>query len=165
MSEEVVEESTLDAKANFNKGKSLLKDGNTHGACRAFQKAFKKESDNPDYLSYYGMCAALSRGEIKLGLELCTKAIKKEFYRPNYYENLSRVYVAAGNKKSAITAIMKGLKYDRDSEKLNSMLVTLGVREKPVISIFKRSNPLNKVLGIFFRRTIPQMTGKKGAGR
>jgi tetratricopeptide (TPR) repeat protein len=165
MSEEELKETEVDAKTDFNKGKSLLKSGNTHGACRAFQKAFKKESENPEYLSYYGMCAALSRGEIKLGIELCTKAIKKEFYRPHYYENLSRVYVVAGNKKSAITAIMKGLKYDRDSETLHSMLVELGVREKPVISIFKRSNPLNKLLGIFFRRTIPQMTGKKGAGK
>ncbi len=149
-------------KAYFIKGKELLRDGNINGACKNFYKAYSADMEKPEHLSFYGMTAALGKGEIKLGLELCTRAIKMEFYKPEFYVNLAKVYSASGNKKGAITALKKGAKYDTQGEEIHNMLVELGVRQRPIIPFFKRSNPFNKILGIFFRVTLPRFLRRKG---
>ncbi len=149
----------------FKEGLSLLRRGDLEEAAKAFEKAYGNDRDNPAYMSYYGMCAALEWGKIGLGLELCTKAIKKEFFKAEYYLNLGKVYLAADNKKGAITAFKKGLRFDPDNEDINEMMIQLGIRKRPIIPFLKRSNPLNKYLGIFFRRTLPNLLRKKGPPR
>jgi len=149
-------------QAYFIKGKELLRDGKVSNACKNFYKAYSADQSLPEYVSYYGVTAALSKGEIKLGLELCTRAIKMEFYRPEFYVNLANFYDASGNKKGAITALTKGAKYDTKGEEIHNMLVELGVRKRPIIPFFKRANPLNKMLGIFFRVTVPKIFRRKG---
>lgn len=153
------------AKENFLSGLKYLKTGEMEAATRAFEKAYREEKANPAYMSYYGMCAALKWGKIGLGLELCTKAIKREFFKADFYLNLGKVYSAADNKKGAVTAFKKGLKIDPDNEELHEMLVTLGLRKRPVVPFLKRGNPINKYLGIFFRRTLPDLLRRKGPAR
>lgn len=147
---------------DFFLGKRYLKKGDMEEAARAFERAYKEDMTNPMYLSYYGMCLALRWGKIGVALELCTKAIKKEFYKSEYYLNLAKVYLAADNKKGAITVIKKGIRFDHENDKLHDMLVLLGVRKKSIIPFLKRSNPINRFLGIVFRRTLPDLMRKKG---
>lgn len=149
-------------QAFFIKGKELFRAGKLSNACKNFYKAYSADNMRPEYISYYGVSAALGKGEIKLGLELCTRAIKMEFYRPEFYVNLAKVYDASGNKKGAITALSKGAKYDTKGEEIHNMLVELGVRKRPVIPFLKRANFLNKILGVFFRVTIPRIFRRKG---
>lgn len=146
-----------EAREQFIAGKRFLKDENMDKALRHFEKAWKDDKENPEYMSYYGLCKALRGGEIGLGLELCTRAIKKEFFKAEYYLNLGKVYMAAGNKKGAMKVFKKGLRYDQGNEELYKALTDLGFRSKPVIPVLDRANPMNKVLGILFRRTIPNM--------
>jgi hypothetical protein len=108
-------------------------------------------------MSYYGMCAAMRWGEIGLGLELCTRAVKKEFYKTEYYINLAKVYIKADNKKGAIAVLKRGLRFDPDNDVIHEELVRLGARKRNVIPFLKRSHPANKFLGIFFRRTLPNL--------
>lgn len=152
------------ANEYFTTGMRFLEEENMDRALRAFEKAWKQDKENPKYMSYYGLCKALRGGEIGLGLELCTMAIKKEFYKAEYYRNLGRVYMHAGNKKGAIKVFLKGLKYAPRDHVINKLLVELGFRNKPVIQALDRGNPLNKALGIFFRKTIPGLfrKGEKG---
>ncbi len=147
-------------REQFIAGKNFLREDNLDRALRAFEKAFKEDRENPAYMSYYGLCKAVRGGEIGLGLELCTKAIKKEFFKAELYLNLGRVYMAAGNKKGAIKVFLKGLKFEPQNEEINRRLVELGFRNKPVIQSLDRSNPLNKFLGILFRRLLPKLFGK-----
>lgn len=37
----------------------------------------------------------------------------------------------------------------------------MGIRAMPVIPFLERSNPINKYLGILFRRIVPNLLGKK----
>jgi tetratricopeptide (TPR) repeat protein len=154
-----------DSEEQFRKGKKYLNKDNLGKAAKAFERAYKADMENPNYMSYYGMCAAMGRGAIGLGLELCTRAIKKEFSRAVFYVNLGKVYLAAGNKKGAIAVIKKGFRYNPESDELKHMLIMLGIRTRPIIPYLKRSNPLNKFLGILFRRTIPKLIGRKRPGR
>lgn len=148
------------SEGQFKEGLEFLKGNNLEKATRAFEKAFKEDKENAKYMSYYGMCAALRWGEIGLGLELCTRAVKKEFYKTDYYINLARVYMKADNKKGAITVLKKGLRFDPENDIIHDELVRLGARKKSIIPFLGRSNPLNKSLGIFFRKTIPNLFGR-----
>lgn len=149
------------AREQFLAGKRFLREDNIDKALRAFEKAYKEDKENAEYISYFGMCKAVRAGEIGLGLELCTRAIKKEFFKAEFYMNLGKVYLAAGNKKGAIKVFLKGLKFDPQHEDMNRFLIELGFRNKPVIQALDRANPVNKFLGILFRRTIPKIF-KKG---
>lgn len=150
-----------DAREQFIAGKRFLREENLDRALRSFEKAWKCDRENPEFMSYYGLCKALRGGEIGLGLELCTMAIKKEFFKAEFYLNLGRVYMAAGNKKGAIKVFKKGLKYDQGNEELYRALTGLGFRSRPVIPFLDRGNPVNKFLGILFKRTIPDLFRRK----
>ncbi|MBI5560452.1 MAG: hypothetical protein HY883_04195 [Deltaproteobacteria bacterium] len=154
-----------EGKENFSAGLKYLKTGEMEAATRAFEKAYRENKENPSYMSYYGMCAALKWGKIGLGIELCTKAIKKEFFKADFYLNLGKVYLEADNRKGAVTVFKKGLGIDKDNEELHEMLVILGVRKRPVIPFLGRSHQINKYLGIFFRRTLPDLLRTKGPER
>lgn len=154
---------TENSKEQFQLGKRYLKEEKTDQALKAFEKAYKEDKEDPYYLSYYGMCKAIRGGEIGLGLELCTRAIKKEFFKAEFYLNLGKVYMTAGNKKGAIKVFLKGLKFEPNNEELNQRLIDLGFRKKPVLPVLTRTNPVNKFLGILIRRTLPNLLKKKGA--
>jgi len=145
-----------DAREQFIAGKRFLREDNLDRALRSFEKAWKSDRENPEFMSYYGLCKAVRGGEIGLGLELCTTAIKKEFFKAEFYLNLGRVYMAAGNKKGAIKVFKKGLKYDQNEE-IYKALTALGFRSRPIIPFLDRANPVNKFLGILFKRTIPNL--------
>lgn len=143
------------SEEEFKKGLLFFKQNNLEKAIKAFEIAYKEDKENAKYMSYYGLCAALKLGEIGLGLELCTKAIKKEFYKTEYYINLGSVYLKADNIKGALTVFKKGLKFDPENEIIHKELVKLGARKNSILPFLKRSNPINKFLGILFRKAIP----------
>lgn len=146
---------------HFKRGKNFLSKDKLERAAKAFEKAYKADRENPEYMSYYGMSAAMKWGSIGLGMELCTKAIKKKFTTAEYYANLARVYLAAGNKRGAVSIVRKGLKHDQENETLNEMLVTLGARKRAPVTFLKRSNPLNRFLGTVFASAAPEVARRK----
>lgn len=151
---------TESSEGQFKEGLVFLKNDNLEKATRAFEKAYKEDKESARYMSYYGMCAALRWGEIGLGIELCTRALKKEFYKAEYYINLARVYLKADNKKGAIAVLKKGLRFDPENDIIHGELVRLGARKRPIIPFLRRSHPVNKFLGIFLRKTIPNIVNK-----
>lgn len=99
-------------------------------------------------LSFFGLCIALVRKQqIKLAIELCRRAIELEFYNPDHYANLARVYNAAGNRKKAVDAAEQGLKLHPEDEYLTNVRASLGVRAAPPLPFLDRANPINVTLG------------------
>jgi tetratricopeptide (TPR) repeat protein len=99
-------------------------------------------------LSFFGLCIALVRKQqIKLAIELCRRAIELEFYNPDHYANLARVYNAAGNRKKAVDAAEQGLKLHPEDEYLLNVRASLGVRATPPLPFLDRANPINVTLG------------------
>src|SRR3990172_10109332 len=92
-------------EGNYREGFRLLKD-----AMGKFQGKDSKEIP-PALLSYYGLCLAYHQ-DIKAGLEHCRTALKREFYHPDLYLNLGKVYLKANQKASAVHILYKGLKLD-----------------------------------------------------
>jgi tetratricopeptide (TPR) repeat protein len=107
------------------------------------------------YISYYGYLTGIVGHDYQRGIQLCNEAIKREFFHPDFYLNLGRLYLAIRNKRLAVKAFYKGLRIDGAHKELNEEIRKLGVRKKPVFSFFERDNPLNKLAGkmrVVFRK-------------
>ena len=98
-------------------------------------------------LSFFGLCLALVQKNYKTGIDLCKRAIDLEFYNGDHYANLSRVYMAQGNRKKAVEIAQQGLKLVPEHEALLEVRKSLGVRSRPAVPFLDRTNPINVSLG------------------
>jgi tetratricopeptide (TPR) repeat protein len=98
-------------------------------------------------LSYFGLSLALVRKQMKMAIDLCRRAIEVEFYNPDHYANLARVYSAGGNRKKAVETAEQGLKLHPENDYLISVRQSLGVRAAPAVPFLDRANPINVTLG------------------
>lgn len=131
--------------------------GNQQDAYAVLKQAVVLFPDDPLVLSYYGSLQAMVDKKYRSGIQNCARAIdlhKKRALAGDVeryavlYLNLGRVYLAAENKKDAISAFRKGLQYDHQYTALVKKLQKLGARGRPVVSFLDRSNPINKYLGM-----------------
>ena len=91
-------------KADYLLALNLLMDAYNSGQFSS------RGAKSAEALSYYGLCIALVQKKYKLAIEFCQKAIELNFYWPDHYANLARVYVAASMRRKAIETIEKGEK-------------------------------------------------------
>jgi tetratricopeptide (TPR) repeat protein len=98
-------------------------------------------------LSFFGLCVALVRKQMKPAIELCKRAMDLEFYNGDHYANLARVYAAAGNRKKAVETAEQGLKLVPEHEYLLEVRKSFGVRATPSVPFLDRANPINVSLG------------------
>jgi tetratricopeptide (TPR) repeat protein len=92
-------------------------------------------------LSYFGLCIALVLKKYKTAIDLCKRAIDLQFYNGDHYANLTKVYIAAGNRKKALEAAEAGLKLLPDHQGLRQTRTELGVRARPALALLDRSTP------------------------
>lgn len=140
-----------EAERLFEKGLEALATGNTLSALSCFEKALQIE-DRPEYSSHFAFCAAKERGQVQLAVTLCEKAIVREKENSVHYLNLGRIYLIAGRKADAIRVFRSGLEIEADRDIIEE-LNRLGTRKPPALPFLKRSNPINKYLGILIRRS------------
>ncbi len=130
-----------------------VKEGNYREGFRLLKNAMEKshgknpEGIPPALLSYYGLCTALLNNDVKGGLEYCRVALKREFFHPDLYLNLGKVYLLANQKARAVHIFYKGLKLDDGHRGILSELKRLGIRKTPIIRFLPRGHFLNRVLG------------------
>lgn len=105
------------------------------------------ENKTPDGLSFYGLCLALVEKKYKPAIELCRRAVELQFYHAEHYVNLAKVYLAAGNRKKAVSTLEDGLRVLPDDESIIAFRRQVGVRARPAIPFLSRSNPLNIAIG------------------
>jgi len=98
-------------------------------------------------LSYFGLSLALVQKKYKEAIDLCRRALEMEFYKPDHYANLARVYMAAGNRKKAVEVAEAGLKDHPEHARLRRVREDLGRRSKPLVPFLDRDHPVNVTLG------------------
>jgi len=138
-----------DVEGLLKAGLEALTQGNTVSALSYFEKALNIEK-RPVIYSYYAFCIAKERGQVSKAISLCKEAIEKEPSNSVHYLNLGRIYLVDNKKEEAIKTFRAGLNYE-----VNPLIVDelnkLGPRKPPIIPFLKRSNPINKYLGIVLR--------------
>jgi hypothetical protein len=99
------------------------------------------------FYSYLGFCIARYEKRFKDGEQLCQKALELEFFEPENYVNLARIYGLRGMRREAVATVVRGLRVDSSHAELRAMLSELGVRKRPVLSFLSRDHLLNRLLG------------------
>jgi len=141
------EQPGMAAEDYFRAGMLFLKREKYREALSAFRHALDLQKLEPRYLSYTGFCLAHVEKRSRDAVDLCEKAVRIEFYRPELFLNLGRVYLLTGNKRKAHQTFWKGYSLDRDNRELRSELEKMGIRKPPVFPFLDRKHPLNKVVG------------------
>ncbi len=100
------------------------------------------------YLSYYGLCLAMASNRLKEAREICERAVEAEFYNPELYLNLGRVYLEYGDRQRAFSTFVRGLQLNRRHMGLIKQIRGLGFRRRPVLGFLSRQNPVNRLLGL-----------------
>lgn len=141
----------------LNDLKKLLRQDKSAQAVELLREALASHPDDPFLLSYHGALTAMVLKDYDRGIKICKQAIKElkrvvpfgiEFIYPTFYLNLGRACLAAGLKRDAVAYFNKGLSYEADNPDLLAQISALGRRRTPPIPFLKRSNPLNKNVGL-----------------
>ena len=144
-------------KEYVNEVEDLLITKNQEEAFGLLTEAMEYYPSNPIILSYRGYIEALVNKEYADGIKICKQSFKilksqmslaEGFFLPILYLNLGRTYLIANNKKDAYYSFQKGLDVDKNNEVILKELKKLGIRRNPFFPFLKRSNPLNKCIGI-----------------
>lgn len=137
--------------------RELLKGKNKRSALRLLNEALEQYPDDPFILSYHGCLDAIANKNYREGIETCLLAIEtlkkkvpfgEDFFFPVFYLNLGRAYLAAGKRKEAMDAFNEGLVIDNQNKDLLWETRKLGMRRKPPVPFLKRSNPINRYIGL-----------------
>jgi tetratricopeptide (TPR) repeat protein len=110
------------------------------------------------YLSYYGLCLAVCSDRLDEAREFCEAAVRSEFYNPDAYWNLGRVYLRTGDRSLAFSTIVRGLQLNPRHAGLVGELRRLGIRRRPVLPLLDRGHPVNRLLGRL-RRSLTRAAG------
>ena len=99
----------------------------------------------------YRRAEALARGGVRQQFtgagEIARGASRQEFYNPELYLNLARIYLVFDFKAEAVRFLKRGLMVDPDSATLQGSLAELGVRRRPPLRFLPRTHPANRLLG------------------
>ncbi len=145
--------SSRPAEMSFRKGLLALENGNHLESLAFFESALNLEercgsaARRMKYLSFYGLSLSLAAGRTEEAIEICERALAVEFYNPDLYCNVARVYLASGQRRRAWRSICQGLRLERRHEGLLALLRTMGVRRRPVFGFLPRHHFLNRLTG------------------
>jgi len=103
-------------------------------------------AENVKLICLMGYAAAKDHGQIKEGIELCSRAIRQNPELLDNYLYLGRLYLMSGEKDLAIKAFRSGLKVKKDN-RIIAELINLGIRRPPPFDSLPRDHKLNIAAG------------------
>ena len=93
-----------------------------------------------------GYSLAKDRGQVKKGIELCSKAIQIDPANSDNYLYLGRIYLIDEKRELAIKTFRSGLRIRKDTRVIDE-LKNLGIRKPPPFRSLPRDHALNVVAG------------------
>jgi predicted Zn-dependent protease len=132
---------------HYHHGLALLRAGRGDEAFEHLSRAYLASPQKACFRSAYALALALVRGQFLGAVELARGAVREEFYNPELYLNLARIYSAFGLKAEAIRYLRRGLMVDPESSTLQGMLLEFGIRRRPPVRFLPREHLINRLLG------------------
>lgn len=139
----------MKAEELFNKGLSILKEGNTLSAMACFEKAHETLK-TPEVRSYLAFCISVERGQIGEAVRMCEESLVRDPDNPSHYLNLGRIYLHANRREDAVEALRAGAGKSSSSvegTEIRLLLENLATRKRPLLPFLPRSHFLNRYPG------------------
>ena len=127
-------------------GRSLL-DLDPRAAHDIFEKAWRRNLNDPRVLSNYGLTLVLVEGDRQRGIRFCEEALRRGLQTTETLVNLARALVVTRNKEQAVRALRKAMELSPDDPRVVTEFATLGLRRPPPIPWLPRDFFLNKWIG------------------
>ena len=146
------------AEMSFRKGLKALEENRHLEGLAYFEAALNLEeragspAPRTKYLSFYGLALALAAGRTEEATEMCERALSMEFYNPDMYLNVARVYLAAGQRRRAHKALCQGLRLEKGHSGLIAEIRKMGIRKRLSFPFLGRGHVLNRVTGKMITR-------------
>ena len=135
------------AREAFERGQALLASGDAAGAVEWMRRAQAAAPDHAQIRSTYGLALALGARDFESARSLCESAAKQEFFNPDLYLNLARVYLSVGRRPEALRYLRRGQMIDPGHEAIRDTITNLGLRRLPILPFLPRRHLVNRMLG------------------
>ena len=130
----------------LDEGRSLL-DLDPRAAHEIFERAWRRNLNDPRALSNYGLTLVLVEGDRQRGIRFCEEALRRGLQTTETLVNLARALVVTRNKEQAVRALRKAMELSPDDPRVTAEFAALGLRRPPPIPWLPRSFFLNKWIG------------------
>jgi tetratricopeptide (TPR) repeat protein len=127
-------------------GRSLL-DLDPRAAHDIFEKAWRRNLNDPRVLSNYGLTLVLVEGDRQRGIRFCEEALRRGLQTTETLVNLARALVVTRNKEQAVRALRKAMELSPDDPRVTAEFAALGLRRPPPIPWLPRDFFLNRWIG------------------
>ena len=131
----------------LEEGRALL-ESDPKAAHDVFERAWRRNLNDPRVLSNYGLTLVLVEGDRQRGIRFCEEALRRGSASNETLVNLARALVVTRNKEQAVRALKKAMELAPDDPRVTAEFVALGLRRPPPISWLPRTFFLNKWLGM-----------------
>src|SRR2546426_493456 len=135
----------------LDEGRSLL-DLDPRAAHEIFEKAWRRNLNDPRVLSNYGLTLVLVEGDRQRGIRFCEEALRRGLQTTETLVNMARALVVTRNKEQAVRALRKAMELSPDDPRVSAEFAALGLRRPPPIPWLPRSFFLNKWIGKLTRK-------------
>lgn len=112
------------------------------------------------FFAYLGYGLARYQGEMDEAIRLCRRAVELDMYQTENYYYLASTLLLAGDRRSAVDVVDRGLQIDASDAGLKSLKAEIGERRSPVLPFLARNHVVNRSLGRIRHRLFgPRSTG------
>lgn len=131
----------------YEEGRAAFAARDLPTAHQAFERAHRRDSRDPRFMSWYGVTLVLVERNSNLGIMLCDEAVRQAGPETELLLNQARVHLFLNQRERAVRAVVRGLELFPDDARLVAARDAMGIRRPPVLRFLSRKNPLNRVLG------------------
>jgi len=136
-----------DALRLFELGARKIAAGQYDEALPALREASELAPDHAQVRSLLGLALARVERDFEQSRALCESAAKQEFFNPDLYFNLSRVYLEFGRRAEALRYLRRGQMIDPGHAGIGQLIGELGSRKAPIVPFLPRRHLVNRALG------------------
>lgn len=135
------------ARTLYEQGLADLSKGRDQEALVALRAAAEIAPEAARVRSALGVAVARAEGDFESSRTLCESAAKQEFFNPEVYLNLARVYLRFGRRSEALRYLRRGQMIDPGNVAICETMAELGRRRLPIVPFLPRRHPVNRALG------------------
>ena len=135
------------AREAFERGRLQLQSNDLQSALASLREAHAQAPDHAQIRSALGLAVALCERDFEAARTLCESAAKQEFFNPELYLNLARVYLSVSRRPEALRYLRRGQMSDPGHAEIREAIVELGMRRLPLLPFLPRRHVVNRMLG------------------